>query len=119
MATLRQRLLQRGLMRFRRRRRLGSSRSSPTDASRAAEGTTQFLGAGGDEALVEVEVRSSDRAGTYAHVNCGDWGDSCTAIVERADGSFELVAPTEALLQVRPQRASLACSPYKSGVRIF
>jgi hypothetical protein len=27
-----------------------------------------------------------------SYVNCGDWVDSCTAIVEHSDGSLELIA---------------------------
>jgi hypothetical protein len=27
-----------------------------------------------------------------SYVNCGDWVDSCTAIVEHDDGSLELIA---------------------------
>jgi UDP-2,3-diacylglucosamine pyrophosphatase LpxH len=32
------------------------------------------------------------RVGELSYVNCGDWVDSCTAIVEHNDGSLELIA---------------------------
>ena len=31
------------------------------------------------------------------YVNCGDWVESCTAIVEHTDGRFEIITWTEAL----------------------
>jgi hypothetical protein len=33
------------------------------------------------------------RVGGVTYVNCGDWADSCTAIVEHHDGRLELVYP--------------------------
>ncbi len=43
------------------------------------------------------------------YINCGDWVDSCTAIVEHLDGRFELIewhsrpAPVSASVQMFPQ----------------
>jgi len=39
------------------------------------------------------------------YVNCGDWVDSCTAIVERADGRLELVRWGAAHPAVAPAHA--------------
>jgi hypothetical protein len=41
------------------------------------------------------------------YVNCGDWVDSCTAIVEHFDGRLELVraAAPAPLAQARPARS--------------
>lgn len=30
-------------------------------------------------------------SGGIAYINCGDWAESCTAVVEHADGRMELV----------------------------
>jgi UDP-2,3-diacylglucosamine pyrophosphatase LpxH len=44
------------------------------------------------------------------YINCGDWVDSCTAIVEHLDGRMELVhqADLSAALAVEPQAEALA-----------
>src|ERR1700730_9097126 len=41
------------------------------------------------------------RQGGFSYINCGDWIESCTAVLEHFDGSFELikwVAPGQSLL---------------------
>jgi UDP-2,3-diacylglucosamine pyrophosphatase LpxH len=40
------------------------------------------------------------------YLNCGDWVESCTAIVEHFDGTFEIVRWKEQLAQRAPQTAS-------------
>ncbi len=40
------------------------------------------------------------------YVNCGDWVDSCTAIVEHLDGTLELIEWRQAAAQVVPLRAA-------------
>ncbi|MCE5182773.1 MAG: UDP-2,3-diacylglucosamine diphosphatase [Betaproteobacteria bacterium] len=42
--------------------------------------------------------------GDLIYVNCGDWVDSCTAIVEHSDGSLELIAWDSANLIVLSQQ---------------
>ena len=44
------------------------------------------------------------------YVNCGDWVDSCTAILEHADGSLELVHWGVAGAVERPRRAPVAAA---------
>lgn len=49
--------------------------------------------------------------GALHYVNCGDWVDSCTAIVEHADGRLELVAWGSAGAAVeRPRETEAACA---------
>jgi UDP-2,3-diacylglucosamine pyrophosphatase LpxH len=57
----------------------------------------------------KAEIRSIDGV-TYG--NSGDWVESCTALVERFDGSLAIVAwPAErARLSVAPARASVLAS---------
>ncbi|MFZ1091603.1 MAG: UDP-2,3-diacylglucosamine diphosphatase [Xanthobacteraceae bacterium] len=41
------------------------------------------------------------RQGSFSYINCGDWIESCTAVIEHFDGSFELikwVAPGRSLV---------------------
>lgn len=38
------------------------------------------------------EVDDPEKAGNFTYGNCGDWVDSCTAIIEHLDGRMELVA---------------------------
>jgi hypothetical protein len=44
-----------------------------------------------------------------AYYNCGDWVESCTALVEHHDGHFEIVRwadkPAERRLKATPQHA--------------
>jgi UDP-2,3-diacylglucosamine pyrophosphatase LpxH len=40
------------------------------------------------------------------YVNCGDWVDSCTGIVEHTDGRLELIEWRQAVSQVVPLRAA-------------
>jgi len=42
------------------------------------------------------------------YINCGDWVDSCTAIVEHQDGRMELIhwGATESLVPVLQVRAA-------------
>ena len=42
------------------------------------------------------------QVGELTYVNCGDWVDSCTAIVERDDGTLELIAWGSTHLIVEP-----------------
>ena len=44
-----------------------------------------------------------------AYVNCGDWVDSCTAIVEHLDGRLELIAWGSAVALAQPTPEELAC----------
>jgi UDP-2,3-diacylglucosamine pyrophosphatase LpxH len=46
------------------------------------------------------------REGDFTYVNCGDWVESCTAIGENEDGSFEILTWTEAWRE--PKEATLA-----------
>ena len=52
------------------------------------------------------------RAGEIIYINCGDWVESCTAVAEREDGSFEIIrwtgqASSRATnLQIVEQRAA-------------
>jgi UDP-2,3-diacylglucosamine pyrophosphatase LpxH len=54
------------------------------------------------------------QVGELTYVNCGDWVDSCTAIVERDNGALELIAwgsthqITEPLIPA-PQTEETAC----------
>ncbi len=49
--------------------------------------------------------------GVLHYVNCGDWVDSCTAIVEHTDGRLELVAWGSAGAAVeRPRETEAACA---------
>jgi UDP-2,3-diacylglucosamine pyrophosphatase LpxH len=43
------------------------------------------------------------------YVNCGDWVDSCTAIVEHLDGRLELIAWGSAVAVAQPTSEELAC----------
>ncbi|MGA9952377.1 MAG: UDP-2,3-diacylglucosamine diphosphatase, partial [Bradyrhizobium sp.] len=36
------------------------------------------------------------------YMNCGDWVESCTALVEHEDGRFEIISWTDPLLQTLP-----------------
>ncbi len=49
--------------------------------------------------------------GGLTYVNCGDWVDSCTAIVEHFDGALELVSWGSTL----PQR-QLAAPPVEDSL---
>ena len=43
------------------------------------------------------------------YINCGDWVESCTAIVEHLDGRFEIITWTEADARTRdPALAAVA-----------
>ena len=44
-----------------------------------------------------------------AYVNCGDWVDSCTAIVEHLDGRLELIAWGSSPVAVNEPQEELAC----------
>jgi hypothetical protein len=44
------------------------------------------------------------------YVNCGDWVDSCTAILEHGDGSLELVHWGATGAVERPRRAPAAAA---------
>jgi hypothetical protein len=35
-------------------------------------------------------------------MNCGDWVESCTALVEHEDGRFEIITWTDPLRRVAP-----------------
>ena len=46
------------------------------------------------------------------YVNCGDWVESCTAVVEHFDGRFEIVTWTdEAARPAAPAPAEAAAEP--------
>ncbi len=47
------------------------------------------------------------REGSFTYINCGDWVESCTAIGERDDGSFEILTWSEALTGAAEPEASL------------
>lgn len=48
--------------------------------------------------------------GGVTYVNCGDWVDSCTAIVEHLDGRLELIAwGNQELAVIKAQQEELAC----------
>jgi UDP-2,3-diacylglucosamine pyrophosphatase LpxH len=38
-----------------------------------------------------IHVAAIREMDNLVYVNCGDWVDSCTAVVEHLDGRFELV----------------------------
>ncbi|MBI4741029.1 MAG: UDP-2,3-diacylglucosamine diphosphatase [Betaproteobacteria bacterium] len=89
------------------RRRLGISGywSLAGYAKRRVKKALQFVFDFEDSALHSARQRGLDGivcghihcaairvAGGLTYVNCGDWVDSCTAIVEHADGALELIA---------------------------
>ncbi len=89
------------------RRRLGISGywSLAGYAKRRIKKALQFVFDFEDAALHSARQRGLDgiicghihcatirQAGELSYVNCGDWVDSCTAIVEHGDGSLELIA---------------------------
>jgi hypothetical protein len=41
-------------------------------------------------------------------MNCGDWVESCTALVEHEDGRFEIITWTDPLRRVAPIAAVTA-----------
>jgi UDP-2,3-diacylglucosamine pyrophosphatase LpxH len=47
------------------------------------------------------------REGRLTYINCGDWVESCTAIGEHLDGSFEILAWSEALAGVAGAAATV------------
>ena len=49
------------------------------------------------------------QVGDLTYVNCGDWVDSCTAIVEHLDGRLELIAWGSAVAIAQPTPEELAC----------
>ncbi len=89
------------------RRRLGISGywSLAGYAKRRVKKALQFIFDFEDSALYSAQQRGLDgiicghihsavirQVGALSYVNCGDWVDSCTAIVEHNDGSLELIA---------------------------
>lgn len=46
-----------------------------------------------------------------AYYNCGDWVESCTALVEHHDGRFEIIRWTDATAQARSREASPRSEP--------
>lgn len=57
-----------------------------------------------------------EREDGMVYVNCGDWVDSCTAIVEHLDGTLELISwggmqpPTEKQAREGETEEVLACA---------
>ncbi len=45
------------------------------------------------------------------YMNCGDWVESCTALMERHDGEIELLRWTDPARQAEPGRAAVAHRP--------
>jgi UDP-2,3-diacylglucosamine pyrophosphatase LpxH len=45
----------------------------------------------------------------FTYMNCGDWVESCTALVEHADGRFEILTWTE--IQAAPEEIGLVSEP--------
>jgi UDP-2,3-diacylglucosamine pyrophosphatase LpxH len=52
----------------------------------------------------KAEVRDATIAGGVAYYNCGDWVESCTALVEHEDGRIELVDGLEVIRRVAAER---------------
>jgi UDP-2,3-diacylglucosamine pyrophosphatase LpxH len=59
------------------------------------------------------------RQGSFSYINCGDWIESCTAVIEHFDGSFELikwVAPgrSRVLPDIPAVRAHVPAAPERA-----
>ena len=59
------------------------------------------------------------RQGGFSYINCGDWIESCTAVIEHFDGSFELikwVAPGRSLVlpDIPGTRAHVPAAPERA-----
>jgi UDP-2,3-diacylglucosamine pyrophosphatase LpxH len=59
------------------------------------------------------------RQGGFSYINCGDWIESCTAVIEHFDGSFELikwVAPGRSLVlpDIPAVRAHVPAAPERA-----
>ena len=51
------------------------------------------------------------KADGISYVNCGDWVDSCTAIVEHLDGRLELIAwDSKELALIKAKEEEMACA---------
>jgi UDP-2,3-diacylglucosamine pyrophosphatase LpxH len=48
------------------------------------------------------------RSGEIVYINCGDWVESCTAVAEHADGSFEIIRWTVPARKLAPPLAIAA-----------
>ncbi|CAN5765165.1 UDP-2,3-diacylglucosamine diphosphatase [soil metagenome] len=60
-----------------------------------------------------IHSAATRQIGAVTYYNCGDWVESCTALVEQEDGAIELVSyrPFQSLgAPAKPQPASLALS---------
>ena len=53
-----------------------------------------------------IHVAAIYERGGLIYINCGDWVDSCTAIVEHLDGRMELVRWTEPMQKAQPAPAT-------------
>ena len=56
-----------------------------------------------------IHSATIDEIDGVAYVNCGDWVDSCTAIVEHLDGRLELIAWGSSPVAVNEPQEELAC----------
>jgi hypothetical protein len=50
-----------------------------------------------------IHVAAIKDLGGTTYINCGDWVDSCTAVVEHEDGSMELIEWAGQALQTEPE----------------
>ena len=59
----------------------------------------RLAAAGGADQNRGAAIRDQDG---IRYMNCGDWVESCTALVEHEDGSFEILTWTDPLKQAAP-----------------
>jgi UDP-2,3-diacylglucosamine pyrophosphatase LpxH len=65
-----------------------------------------------------IHVAAIRDCGGITYINCGDWVDSCTAIVEHLDGRLELVRWSELMAEPTPAPAATAAAPERARERV-
>jgi UDP-2,3-diacylglucosamine pyrophosphatase LpxH len=58
-----------------------------------------------------IHKAEARRHGNIAYYNCGDWTESCTAVVEHFDGSIEVIEALPAIAEMVKRQAALAHLP--------